>query len=907
MLKNFLWILTTTIFVSHFFDKVIAYNLIETTQKFNNIKQYINDDTLMLISPPSANRFVTLLFPNGTNSVINIDVESQNGGNTLIDIYPLAKNYIWIMYARNVNEDSKDLNMFGMLMNWNQEVLAYDVNLNCPYDSSDHPTVATNINPDDGFIIITKNIDHQLTWNEFSYSFKGAQQPEHKSEQEHEPDEQVHEHDEHDEKEHLPEANPIKLISLGPIKYPEQTELIDYLAFGTLKGSYGVLILLKNLNVKNVDLINSYQAQPIYMAYLTFIHKNTPQNLQLPALVYETSEDTITSFEIQSCKVAFVDHANVCFLKSVVNRSDLFLSATVEISFLSTGSVININQLGLDNDNITPPEKPTLDTNNITDSVIPLENDGLLLIRHTGNSITGHIYDQNGNNLGREWDIPKILTENSKLLGFGMFKNNTAWIALDSLTDKIVSSDMPKFIQDSGYNNLLVVTTEPKINSILFAPYPETISVTYSIPITQSSGNITIYQIDEFGSNILRQTFPGLSEYCRIDENDKNTISCNVLNSTFNHLGTNYTVVVDNNFVKNSLLDEPLSGIQNGFWTFKTNASSTENAITEITEGLTVLLRLDYEGTRNFFADKDFLDHLHTELSQSIPIKHYRLVFNNRVQKDASTKDKRLLFEFKILEVGNVTEPNSQNVFHSLKTLIENKKITMLSTLSHARYLDETFDVHIVRDEFMARCEGNNSAIFKIPLVLFDLAFDILFVIYNGRKIPFIFIPSIIILAVSFAFNSFMSVTIITREISHNPDFQKWFDNHTKLATLFTVLAIADVEELYTLKSRIAGLESFSAPYSKVGLIWILYGSAINVLIVDFPQVIFQIIYLQTVLNYTLIPFFTLITSSLIFVIDLVSHVYDVMSKNCCKNSKVDYQPSRETHQDLNREPSRET
>ncbi|CAG8674165.1 10291_t:CDS:2 [Funneliformis caledonium] len=850
MLKSFLWIITT-IFVSLFFDNAIAYNLIETTQNFNNIKQYINDDTLILIPPPtndSANQFVTLLFQNGTSSVINIDVKSQNEGNALIDIYPLAKNYIWIIYARNVNESSSVQNMFGMLMNWNQEILAFDVDLNCPYDVNDRPTVATNINPEDGFIIITKNTDHHLTWNEFSYS---------------------------------------------------------------------------------------YQAQPIYMVYLALI--GTPQHSQVPALVYETSEDKITSINIQSCKVAFVDHANVCFLKSIVNSSlGVSLSATVEIAFLSTGSVIDISQLGLDNDTINLPALPTPNANNITDSVIPLENDGLLLIRHTDNSITGHIYDQYGNNIGKEWDIPKNLTENSNLLGFGMFKNNTAWIALDGLTDSIVSSDMPKFIEDSGYNNLLVVSTEPKINSLLFTPYPKTINITYSIPITQGSGNITIYQVNDNGSKLLRQTFPGASEHCRIDEIERKTISCKALNSTFNHMGTNYTVIVDNNFVKNSFLDEPLSGIQSGFWNFKTNASSAE---IPFTVGFTVLLRLDDEGTRNFFADKKFLDHLHTELSQSIPVKHHRLVFTRRVQKDYSTENKRLLFEFKILEDGNATDPRPQDVFNSLKTLIKHKKITILSTLSHARYLDETYEIHIVPNlwevvrylflGFVFVCltlgslylwaryrhpKGKNSAIFKIPLLLFDLLMDILFVIYHGRTIPYIFIPSIIILAVSFAFNSFMSVIIITREISHNPNFQKWFDNHIKLAALFTVLGFADVETLYTLKSRIAGLESFSAPYSKVGLSWILNGSALNVLMVDLPQVIFQIIYLQTVLNYTLIPFFTLITSSLIFVIDLVSHVHDAMSNQCCKNSKVGYmfndqvshQSSRESSREPSREPSRE-
>ena len=93
----------------------------------------------------------------------------------------------------------------------------------------------------------------------------------------------------------------------------------------------------------------------------------------------------------------------------------------------------------------------------------------------------------------------------------------------------------------------------------------------------------------------------------------------------------------------------------------------------------------------------------------------------------------------------------------------------------------------------------------------------------------------------SFTFNSFLSIKIVTHEISHNNEFRQWFNNHTKLTALFTILASASVEELNILKSKIAGLELFSAPYSQVGLNWILTGSTLNVFTTDLPQFIIQV------------------------------------------------------------------
>jgi hypothetical protein len=124
-----------------------------------------------------------------------------------------------------------------------------------------------------------------------------------------------------------------------------------------------------------------------------------------------------------------------------------------------------------------------------------------------------------------------------------------------------------------GYNNLLVTSTEPKINDKLVAPYPDKIKITYSVSITPGPGKITIYEKGE--SNVIKQTFPGNSKYCKV-EDDRVTISCDVIKSTFSHPNTTYTVVVDSNFVRNSFLNEPLAGIRDNFWTIRTNECKSQ-------------------------------------------------------------------------------------------------------------------------------------------------------------------------------------------------------------------------------------------------------------------------------------------------------------------------------------------
>ncbi|CAG8838053.1 17496_t:CDS:1, partial [Gigaspora margarita] len=73
-----------------------------------------------------------------------------------------------------------------------------------------------------------------------------------------------------------------------------------------------------------------------------------------------------------------------------------------------------------------------------------------------------------------------------------------------------------------------------------------------------------------------------------------------------------------------------------------------------------------------------------------------------------------------------------------------------------------------------------------------------------------------------------------------NSNFQNWFSTNDKIASIFTLIASADVEILNILDSNFAGFKCFSAELSNNTKKWVFYGSIINMFIEDIPSLIIQ-------------------------------------------------------------------
>lgn len=90
------------------------------------------------------------------------------------------------------------------------------------------------------------------------------------------------------------------------------------------------------------------------------------------------------------------------------------------------------------------------------------------------------------------------------------------------------------------------------------------ITIQYDQPIIFSSGNISIYQIINDGNDLLRQTYPGRSEYTSI-MNDT-IVTTKVLSSTFSNPKASYYITIDDGFVNSKEYNEAIMGISKKVW-----------------------------------------------------------------------------------------------------------------------------------------------------------------------------------------------------------------------------------------------------------------------------------------------------------------------------------------------------
>ncbi|CAH1757826.1 11645_t:CDS:10, partial [Entrophospora sp. SA101] len=419
---------------------------------------------------------------------------------------------------------------------------------------------------------------------------------------------------------------------------------------------------------------------------------------------------------------------------------------------------------------------------------------------------------------------------------YGIFTQNNTFIEIipnknNNKSWNIISTKVPRFLpDDKGYSNPNIDSTYPPINGVIEIGSKE-INVTYNTPFVPSINSISIYQINNDDQNILRQSFSADSPYCKISD-DKKSMTIQVLTSTLNLSNTSYFVVIGDGALKKSSTNQPLMGIRKNIWKFTT------------TNGI---LRLNVEGT-NLFNNLDstnkskFIKNLKNGLANLTPIDPTRLNFI-KDQMDYTTLPPTLLLSFGILKSNNSEEINVSQVIDNLNTLIKNKFITGISIHNHTKFIDENHGFTFTSKEQINIIQGNNIVILKMFLILIDFMLDIAFIFNNGKNVPQLFIPS----------------------------------HYTNIKCRNQCITI--------LSSKAAGLKSFSAPFSPNSSSLIFWCSLLNFFIEDVPQFIIQVIYKYSIISYDLIPFLTLITSSVIIANNIITRLYNIIIN--IKDNKV--------------------
>ncbi|RHZ49462.1 hypothetical protein Glove_520g12 [Diversispora epigaea] len=519
------------------------------------------------------------------------------------------------------------------------------------------------------------------------------------------------------------------------------------------------------------------------------------------------------------------------------------------------------------------------------------------------------------------WEFPEpsvlnlrgiLLTLPNNTLLVSQIESNNTW--------SFLTTDMPNYSGnwDHGYSNLLINSTSPSINDTIFNPSNLTnITITYNQPVELSDGNIWIYRIDNsVAQNITRQ-FVNANNYdfCFISE-DGLTVTIKVIRSTFSYPNSQFYVKIDNNFVRSKVYGEPLKGINDNIWNFNT-APIKDETYAGTASGV---LRLTIEGTQyyeklNSTGQDDFFFDLIDELSKILSIDSKRLNSNKKTQVDDTIgRDPQIFICIEIR--SSKDERGVQYIIDDLKVMIKYKHITSISLFNTTNYLDEDFGFEprqnlwekyklrfmgvilalgvLVLLFFLAHkkeSKGRSMAVLQLGLIIFDFVMDSLFVSFNGKNVKVLYIPSIVFLIVPIVVNTIWAFYIIFEENKSKP-FMKWFTQYGKVVSLFTVLSGADIEALSILYSNVAGFEFFKAPFSIEGKGRIFGGSCLNIFLEDIPQMIIQILYLNSVVTYDIIPLLALVSSCLNLLINIVGRLFQTI--NLCRFGTKIWEPDQE-------------
>ncbi|KAG9299465.1 hypothetical protein G9A89_009418 [Geosiphon pyriformis] len=802
---------------------------------------------------------IRLVLPNGTITAPDVNVTLiPNYNESLTFIYPLWKNYIFITYITDT--ETRIGNKSAIISDWSGNIVYGPIELT---ESNVYKEVLVlNTNPTKGFLW-AQGFEKNVKWFQFTP-----------------PDEKGH----------------IKQDKNGTIFPQKNTDLFRFKVFPTVDENYGIALTARNTRKVTYSEDNStIPLQPEWYTFVSLVYPEVEHTSQ-PLLIYQTIMN-LKSLEICDCGSHYDSSGYTCILLGQENKGNTTLSAFMKVSFYSSGSINTIEQFNIEGDG-----NKTINQSWIY-KIRPMYYGGYVTINLnlTNKSILGLIYNRNGT-FRQYWSLPDNMPL-KKFMGQGVLPNNTLWLAYHHLKSKeswtLISSPLPRLmVDDLGFENPNIVNVEP-FGKKIDVMATDQINITYKYPLASSTANISIYQYRDGANDLLRQTFSSRSDLCTLINNTF-TISCQVFPTTFNKRDTSYYVLVDNNFVKTSSANEPLYGIKSHFWNITTQAGK---------DSTMALVRLTPEGTRQFNAlpspgKTEFIKQLQYQLAETIPIESSRLKATNRHQADGKSNKQRLL-QFQVRSTKDLDELNVKDIIFAANGLIMNKKMTALANYNLTNLLDEQFGFQqipnlwyeiryklaIASGCFFLLCifyliacrkkqKANNMIIFRFVLAIVDLVFDTLFIIENSRDVPWLYAPSIIFFSFPIAFNSIMAYFIMAQQ-TKDEEFNQWFRKWNKVASAFTILAGSNIEVLKILSSQLFGFDMFSAPFTAKTEVWIFWGSTVNILIEDIPQLLIQILYLRSTVSYSIIPLSTLIVTSVVLLNNIISKTFDLFIMYC--------------------------
>ncbi|KAK9712215.1 hypothetical protein K7432_007282 [Basidiobolus ranarum] len=508
-----------------------------------------------------------------------------------------------------------------------------------------------------------------------------------------------------------------------------------------------------------------------------------------------------------------------------------------------------------------------------------------------------------------------VLPKTNTVLSLAAVTSNvtqpTDWV-LENWMYKVISQDVPKFLPDATVgNNPTINSTLPSSNDQI-KTNENTLSITFfQNDYRYGIGNISIYS--SAYSQYPREIIPVIPSSNQLP----NPYIAKVSSFTFNTPATDYWITIDGGTFKSSS-NEPLMGLRNGDWQFKTTSAVGEFPDKD---DITLQLRLlpsaqprDHDSTSQTLSK---------ELSLMIPVESNRISCRY-LRADHGGEIYQISLQRAHSSNGN--NPASA-LLDYLNQMIVKKDTSVLSGGDATKYIDAQFGARVEENIFSKNrnifiaggvvivvliilygiChrrfpESNNMILFILAVSLFNFIAYLMFVIFNSADVPYLRVPSIIFLILPFAFYMLSSTMIIVKEVSENPAFLKWFSRRTMITTMVSLLASINPVLLNILRSRFAGFNDLDAPFSDTVSKRILYCTAIGLVLSDLPHLIIQTLFKSSNGYFTLFPFLSMVSSILGILFSIIGHIYNHLAfKNHSKmKSKKGWDEMNDTQVEIN-------
>ncbi|RIB25461.1 hypothetical protein C2G38_2067362 [Gigaspora rosea] len=818
--------------------------------------------------------------------LLNYCIINDTSGNILVPItvYPLYEPLFLVNFVKAANSsDPVTYEEWGLILDWNgnnRSQIYYG-----PSHTNDNNTwapqsaIQLNVNSRHGFLRLSTKRNDKFDWSYWQQYL-------------------------------IDDSGKISLLKSGNISIiPANSVSYQCTIMPTIDGGYAILSV-NSSNNGNDSLLTTRGG--LYAIFLSYNQSIQPKQI----LLYQVTLPNI-NFTGLYCDIAPKGIGYRCLIAAKVNNSELDY---ILVNFLTSESVISVNLM------------QTVPNTNITGlsgwGMEAMPFGGYILYATVNEHYYIYPFDEHDNpleplgsfvtNSFAANSMMNSLNLNNLNAASDIMKNNNTFLLASPFTDNKNASwslfiiSLPKVFQNSGYGNLQILRILPPVNTFVDSS-TTTLNITFNNTIVLSNGYIFIYKSSD---NSVRQRIQAKnSDFVKLLDDHK-TVNIKIIGSTFNQFDETYYVQMDANFVKDEKLYEPLTGINEGIVVYTSKYKSPPSE-----ESAFCVAQLTVNATKRFKTlsetnQTEYFNNMLQEISAKLPVQRERLSTDGHIQYVQSIPGTNLQFSISINLTTSSQKGNSvPGVISDLNNMIKYKSITTFSSgltddldstygfKEKGNLFDEfknmiaTFSVGSLVNAVLYgisqrakndnepdengqtnyKDHANNQALRMLNgltgglFVTSHSFFLTRFSFVDANSKPEFSLPSKVIWAAPIIINVVVFIYVKCKGgFTKNFHIEQYLFMFLALYDSDTLLIVNKVESIFENDFMItAKLRAFA-----------------DLIIKNIPLIAIQIIYFRSIVTYSIIPFFVLLTTIFKIILGLIRSIIELLASRKHEENK---------------------